>query len=115
MSQERTAALQGMAEAQPEEPMIWYGLANEYIKLERWEDAAAALHRVVSLNADYTSAYQLLGTALLNLGRVEEARRVWSQGIEVANCTGAWKARQHMESLLAGAENFAGGNGLCAG
>ena len=95
--------------------MIWYGLANEYIKLERWEDAAAALHRVVSLNADYTSAYQLLGTALFNLSCVKEARRAWSQGIEVANRTGAWKARQHMESLLAGAENSARENGLCAG
>ncbi len=75
MLQERTVALQGMAEAQPEEPMIWYGLANEYIKLERWEDAAAALYRVVSINADYTSAHQLLGTALINLSRVEETRR----------------------------------------
>lgn len=101
MSQERIDALAAMAEAQPDEPMVWYGLANEYLKLERWPEAADALRRVVRLNADYTSAYQMLGTALLNVGDREAARRAWTQGIEVANRTGAWKARQHMEGLLA--------------
>ncbi|HEX8921682.1 MAG TPA: tetratricopeptide repeat protein, partial [Pyrinomonadaceae bacterium] len=80
--------------------MIWYGLASEYFKLERWSEAAAALQRVVQLNADYTAAYQMLGTAFLNQGKPEEARRAWAVGIETANRTGAWKARQHMEGLL---------------
>ena len=104
-----------MAEAQPGEAMIWYGLANEYVKLERWREAADALRRVVQLNADYTSAYQMLGTALMNLGRAAEARRAWTAGVEVADRTGAWKARQHMEGLLAGAGTDAGeGGGLCS-
>ena len=32
----------------------------------------------------------------------EEARRVWMEGIEVDNRTGAWKAPRFMEALLAG-------------
>ena len=44
----------------------------------------------------------MLGTALFNQGKPEDARRAWEQGIETANRTGAWKARQHMEGLLAG-------------
>ena len=96
-----------MAESQPDDAMIWYGLANEYVKLERWSEAAEALTRVVRLNADLTAAYQLLGTALVHLGRREEARRAWTQGIETANRTGAWKARQHMEGLLAAEESAA--------
>ena len=75
MAQERLDALITMAEAQPGEVMIWYGLANEYVKLARWNEAAEALTRVVALNPDYTSAYQLLGTSLMNLGRAEEADR----------------------------------------
>ena len=82
--------------------MIWYGLANEYTKLAMWSEAVDALRRVVQLNPDYTSAYQLLGTALINQGQREEARRAWTEGIEVARRTGAWKAQQHMENLLAG-------------
>ena len=113
MSQERIETFKAMAEAQPEQEMVWYGLANEYVKLERWTDAADALRRVVSLNADFTAAYQMLGTALLNQGEREEARRAWAEGVEVANRTGAWKARQHMEGLLAGSEDSAPGAEFC--
>ncbi|MDQ1610400.1 MAG: hypothetical protein QOG00_331 [Pyrinomonadaceae bacterium] len=111
MSQQRIEAFEAMVAAQPEQEMVWYGLANEYVKLERWEEAANALRQVVKLNADFTAAYQMLGTALLNQGQRDEARRAWTDGIEVANRTGAWKARQHMEGLLAdsGTATAAGG------
>jgi predicted Zn-dependent protease len=102
-----------MAEGQPDQEMVWYGLANEYVKLERWDEAADALRRVVQLNADFTAAYQMLGTALMNQGQREEARRVWAEGVEVANRTGAWKARQHMEGLLAGSEAATTGGEFC--
>lgn len=110
MAEDRLKAFLAMAEAQPEEVMIWYGLANEYVKLERWQEAVDALRRTVALNPDYTSAYQMLGTALLNLGERDEARLAWTEGVAVAGRTGAWKAREHMEHLLAdGGE----GSGLC--
>lgn len=103
MSQSRIEAFEAMLKEQPEEAMIWYGLASEYLKLERWNDAAEALRNVMRLNADYTAAYQMLGTALMNSGNRDEACRAWADGIEVATRTGAWKARQHMEALLEGA------------
>ena len=102
MSQSRIDIFAEMAKQQPQDALIWYGLASEYFKAESWNEAAGALERVVQLNPDYTAAYQMLGTALLNQGKPEEARRAWEKGIEVAERTGAWKARQHMEGLLAG-------------
>ncbi len=108
MAEDRLKALLAIAEAQPAEVMIWYGLANEYVKLERWPEAVDALQRTVALNADYTSAYQMLGTALMKLGRSEEARLALTEGIQVAGRTGAWNARQHMERLLAGSEDAVG-------
>ncbi|HEU4594322.1 MAG TPA: tetratricopeptide repeat protein [Pyrinomonadaceae bacterium] len=113
MSQQRIDVFLAMAETQPEEALVWYGLANEYTKLARWREAADALRRVVALNPDYTSAYQLLGTAHANLGEREEARRVWLEGVAAAGRTGAWKARQHMEALLAGSTTAEEGDGLC--
>src|SRR5438093_10125550 len=111
MAEDRLRALLAIAEAQPEEVMIWYGLANEYVKLERWREAVDALRRTVALNPDYTSAYQMLGTALMNLEQRDEAQLAWTKGVEVAGRTGAWKAREHMERLLSG---IAGeGSGLC--
>jgi Flp pilus assembly protein TadD len=99
----RIEVFAAMAEQQPENEMIWYGLASEYGKAERWAEAAESLRKVITLKPDYPAAFQMLGTALLNLGQVEEARRTWNEGVEVAKSTGAWKAQQHMEGLLRGA------------
>jgi len=102
MSESRIQVFKEMLHQQPDEVMVWYGLASEYSKLGSWTEASEALRNVIRLNPDYTAAYQMLGTALINLGDRDGARQVWSQGLEAANRTGAWKARQHLESLLAG-------------
>jgi predicted Zn-dependent protease len=101
MAQSRLEIFAEMARQQPDDAMVWYGLANEYVKAERWREAADALRNVVRVNPDYTAAYQLLGTALSNQGEQDEARRAWTEGVAAATRTGAWKARQHMETLLA--------------
>lgn len=108
MSTDRISVFEAMASDQPDNEMVWYGLASEYMKLERWPEAVSALRRVVEIKPDYTAAYQLLGTALLNEGKVQEARTAWGTGIAVADRTGAWKARQHMEGLLEGTQAQAG-------
>jgi predicted Zn-dependent protease len=100
MSQDRIALFEAMAADQPENEMVWYGLANEYIKAENWPKAAETLERVISIKPDYTAAYQLLGTAHERAGKPNEAREAWTKGIEVADRTGAWKARSHMEGLM---------------
>ncbi|MEJ7618261.1 MAG: hypothetical protein WKF30_15140 [Pyrinomonadaceae bacterium] len=100
MSQSRIDALVEMVKNDQENELIWCGLANEYAKAEMWSAAAESLDRVVRLKPDYTAAYQLLGTVLNHQGKAAEARNVWAEGIKVAARTGAWKARQHMESLM---------------
>lgn len=97
-----------MVGGDPNNVMVWYGLGSEYVKLEQWSEAAEALRRVVELNPDYTAAYQMLGSALLKAGATEEARRAWTEGIEAARRTGAWKAGQHMEGLLAAMKDETG-------
>jgi uncharacterized protein HemY len=113
MSQSRIEIFRQMAQGEPGNAMIWYGLGSEYVKLEQWSEAAEALRRVIELNPDYTAAYQMLGSALLKGGATEEARRTWTAGIEAADRTGAWKARQHMEGLLAGMKDETG-TGFCS-
>lgn len=112
MSQSRIEIFEAMARSQPDDAMVWYGLASEYMKIEDWPQAVAALRRVVAINPDYTAAYQMLGTALSNQGDVCEARSAWQEGIRAADRTGTWKARQHMEGLLAGSSDESG-SGLC--
>ena len=101
MSQSRIEAFEEMVKENPDEVMVWYGLATEYSKLERWSEAANALRNVIRCNPDYTAAYQLLGSALIRLGEKAAAREIWTEGIATATRTGAWKAGQHMQGLLA--------------
>src|SRR5258705_12318661 len=102
MVQSKIEIFTAMLAEQPENAMIWYGLASEQCKLENWADAAKSLRQVVSLNPDYTAAYQMLGTVLVNAGDLDAAQQAWRDGIEAADRTGEWKARQHMRALLAG-------------
>ncbi|MBA3767433.1 MAG: tetratricopeptide repeat protein [Acidobacteria bacterium] len=113
MSQSRIDVFKQMASASPDDALVWYGLGSEYFKLEKWNEAVLALRNVVRINPDYTAAYQMLGSALMKEGEREEARRAWTEGIEAAQRTGAWKARGHMEGLLAGIKDESG-SGLCA-
>src|SRR3954470_20972331 len=96
-SQSRLDALKAMAEKKPDDAMIQYGLGTEYKKAGDAESAVAAFRAVVRLNPDYTAAYQELGTILLGLGRGDEARQVFTEGVVVADRTGAWKPREHMK------------------
>ncbi len=113
MAQSKTELFAQMAREQPDNEMIWYGLGSEYIKEGKWSEAAEALRQVVLLKPDYTAAYQMLGTALVNLGERDAAREAWTKGMAVAERTGAWKARQHMESLLKDADAGKEQSGLC--
>ena len=102
MNQSKIEIFTAMLAEQPENAMIWYGLASEQFKLENWAEAAKSLRQVLSLNPDYTAAYQMLGTVLANAGDLAGAQQAWRDGIEAADRTGAWKAKQHMSALLEG-------------
>jgi predicted Zn-dependent protease len=102
MAQSKIEVFTAMLAEQPDNAMIWYGLASEQYKLESWAEAAKSLRQVVTLNPDYTAAYQMLGTALANTDDLAGAQQAWRDGIEAAGRTGAWKAGQHMQGLLDG-------------
>jgi predicted Zn-dependent protease len=68
----------------PDNPTGLLALANEYGKVERYEDEAAVLERYVSKHEDEGNAWGRLGEVLGRLGREDEARAAYERGIRQA-------------------------------
>lgn len=68
----------------PDNPTGLLALANEYGKAKRYGDEAAALQRYVANHEDEGNAYGRLGEVLARLGRRDEARMAYEQGVQQA-------------------------------
>ena len=96
----RIEALKQMAAAHPTDSRPRFGLAMEYEKAERWEDAAAALRDYLSLADDEGNAGGRLGKALRALGRDDEAKAAYRDGIEAATRHGHPTMVMEFEEVL---------------
>jgi predicted Zn-dependent protease len=85
MAEARIEIFKKMINDDPNNTTIRFGLANELLKLERFEEAANELKAYLSQTDDQGNAYGKLAQALERLGRVEEAREAYQQGIIAAN------------------------------
>ena len=84
MSNSKIETLKALVEKNPNNPLGRYGLANEYLKLEMYEEAINEINAYIKLKDDEGAVYRILGEALLKLGRKEEAKEAYKKGIETA-------------------------------
>ena len=77
-----------MLEADPENTVVRFGLANEYLKAERFEEAITALEDYLARADDEGAAYGMLARALEKVGRRSEARQAFERGIQAAESHG---------------------------
>ena len=80
--------------------LLRYGLGGEYLKLERYADAAQHLRKAVELDPNYSAAWKLLGKALTEAGDATQAMQTYRQGIEVAEKKGDKQAAKEMTVFL---------------
>ena len=73
-----------MADARPADPRPRFGLALEYEKAGRWDDVVRELRAYLEVAADEGNAYGRLGHALRQLGRDDEAKEAYRQGVDTA-------------------------------
>jgi Flp pilus assembly protein TadD len=85
MASPRIEALQHLLESHPNDPRAHFGLALEYERLEQWSEVVAHLQAYLSASDDEGNAHGRLARALLQLGRLPEARASFQAGIEAAN------------------------------
>lgn len=98
---DRVTTLRAMLEADPTNHFVRYGLAQEFVKNGDDSEALEEFRRILAVNPDYQAAYFHAGKALERLGRSEEARSVYTQGIQASFRTGDLHARSELEAALA--------------
>ena len=101
MAESRIEVFKKMLAADSSNTTVRFGLANELLKLERFEEAAAELQTYLSQSDDQGNAYGKLGQALERLGKLDEARLAYQQGIVAANKHGHPGMAQDFEMALA--------------
>jgi predicted Zn-dependent protease len=88
MGASRIDTFKQMLEADPENTLVRFGLANEYLKAERYEEAIAALKDYLRRADDEGAAFGMLARAYERTGKRELAREAYQRGIEAANLHG---------------------------
>lgn len=77
----RLAFLQKTTAEGSTDPLAWYGLAMEYRKLERWDEALQTFTSLRTMATDYLAMYLMCGQMLLGIARTDEAREWLEAGI----------------------------------
>ncbi len=97
----RVERLRAFIAQRPDDPFPKYALALEFRNAgemdEAWKEFAALMEK----HADYVAAYLHAGQTLVSLARHQEARTVFTKGVEVASRCGDAHARGEIESALA--------------
>lgn len=98
---DRLSMLLSMVTTKPNDPFPRYGLAMEFKKLGRNDDAVQAFAELAEHHPKYVPGYLMHGNLLESMGRGAEARAVYDRGLEVASAAGD----DHAESELRAARD----------
>ncbi len=99
-SSKRLAFLEKVTAEGSEDPLAWYGLAMEYRKLQRWDEALQTFTALRTRKADYIAMYLMCGQMLAEADRKEEAREWFETGLTQARAKGDSHAASEIESAL---------------
>jgi len=102
MSAERIAALNQFIEQRPSDPFPRYALALEHKSAGDLEGAARTFQDLVERAPTYVATYLQFGMVLEQLGRIDDARRVLTEGVGQAKKAGNAHALSEIQDALAG-------------
>ncbi|HUI43883.1 MAG TPA: tetratricopeptide repeat protein [Terriglobia bacterium] len=100
MDNERVQFLRDSLGTNPDDTFARYALALELTRGGESAEAWEHFHYLLERHPDYSPAYYQAGTLLAGQGRTEEARGVFTRGIEVTRRLGQAHARGELESAL---------------
>ena len=92
--------LEAMLARGQDNALLRYGLGGEYLKLNQPDKAAEHLRQAVAQDPKCSAAWKLLGKALAEAGRIDEAVKAYADGIRVAEEKGDKQAAKEMTVFL---------------
>ena len=98
---DRVAMLTEILSQNPSDAFARYGLAMEYSRTGEVERALEEFGKLLSTHPDYTAGYFMAAQTLAQAGRVEEAKKMLSDGITSARKTGNTHAQSEMTAMMA--------------
>jgi tetratricopeptide (TPR) repeat protein len=96
----RLEVLKNMVAQNPNDSFSRYGLAMEYANSGDLEHAMEEYRALLTVNPNYSAAYYHGGQTLEKLGRREDARTFYRQGIEATTRIGDLHTRSEIQAAL---------------
>ncbi len=96
----RIEQLKKLVQIDPDDPLGHYGLALEYMNLERWGEAVACFAASIERDPNSAATYYHKARAEIAARSADDARATLSRGIEVAGAAGDEKTQREMQELL---------------
>jgi predicted Zn-dependent protease len=97
---DRIAMLTEILLANPEDTFARYGLALEYSKMGRIDEALVEFKTLLAKNPDYTPGYFMAAQTLAGANRIDEAKRMLLDGIVSARREGNTHAQSEMMAMI---------------
>jgi predicted Zn-dependent protease len=98
---DRIAMLNEILTENPKDAFARYGLAMEYSKQGDFDRALAEFSILLETHPEYTAGYFMAAQTLVRAERVNDAKKMLTDGIASARRTGNLHAQSEMEAMLA--------------
>jgi tetratricopeptide (TPR) repeat protein len=89
-----------LLQADPQDSFLRYGVAMEYSKLGRHDDAMREFAELLKAAPDYVPGYFMAGRTCEQMGDVEKAKQYYREGIATAKRTGDTHAAGEISAAL---------------
>jgi Flp pilus assembly protein TadD len=100
MAINRLEVLGSMVEQNPADSFSRYGLAMELVNTGDLAGAVEQFRILLEHNPNYSAGYFHGGQTLEKLGRIDDARQIYAQGIEVTAKNGDGHTRSELQAAL---------------
>jgi Tetratricopeptide repeat. len=96
----RIETLMRWIQSNPKDCFLWHALGLENIKLNRFAEALKCFEEVLKIDSDYIGTYYHLGKLHEKLGKKDSAKKIYLQGIEVAEKLNDDRSKSELEMAL---------------